>query len=221
MQTDEQKGDQDMSAKAIAVMVSGRGSNLKVILDAVAAGTCPVDVKLVISDKADAPALAIASAAGVPVVVALNPKDYPDRASFDAACADLIDQQHCQWIVLAGYMRILSAFFVRRFRGRVINIHPAILPAFPGAKAVEDALDYGVKVAGCTVHLVDEVLDGGAILAQCVVPVHDDDTRDALHARIQVEEHRIYPATLKRMVDEGFSISGRTVIWNHPAKSGA
>jgi len=207
-----------MSSKAIAVMVSGRGSNLKVMLDAVDAGTCPVEVRVVISDKADAPALDIATTAGVPAVVALNPKDYPDRARFDAACADLIDQHNCQWIVLAGYMRILSSFFVRRFRGRIINIHPAILPAFPGAKAVEDALGYGVKVSGCTVHLVDEVLDGGAILAQAVVPVLDDDTPDSLHARIQIEEHSIYPSTLKRMVEFGFSMQGRTVIWNNSQK---
>ncbi len=195
-------------------MVSGRGSNLAVILEAVAVGTCPVDVQLVISNKADAPALNIARQAGVPHVVYLNPKDYEERASFDAACADLIDKHACQWIVLAGYMRILSSFFVRRFVGRIINIHPAILPAFPGAHAVEDALTYGVKVSGCTVHLVDEVLDGGPVLAQAVVPVHDDDTRDSLHARIQKEEHRIYPATLKRMVECGFTIVGRKVVWN-------
>jgi len=203
-----------MQAKTIAVMVSGRGTNLKVILESIAAGNCPVKVRLVISDKHDAAALDIARQAGVPHVVYLNPKDYQDRAHFDAACADLIDQHTCQWIVLAGYMRILSSFFVRRFPRRIINIHPAILPAFPGAKAVEDALDYGVKASGCTVHLVDEVLDGGAILAQAVVPVFDHDTRDSLHARIQKEEHQLYPATLARMVEQGFRIEGRKVVWS-------
>jgi len=203
-----------MNSKAIAVMASGRGSNLKVILEAVAAGECPVDVQLVISDKADAAALEIARASGVPNIAHLNPKSYQDRAQFDAACADLIDHHACQWIVLAGYMRILSSSFVRRFRGRIINIHPAILPAFPGAHAVEDAVNYGVTVSGCTVHLVDEVLDGGPILAQAVVPVLCDDTRDSLHARIQAEEHKIYPATLKRMIEQGFHIHGRKVIWN-------
>ena len=202
-----------MSDNAIAVMASGKGSNLRVILDAVATGTCPVDVKLVISDKADAQALEIARAAGVPQVQHLNPGDYADRASFDADCAEAIDSAGCRWIVLAGYMRILSAPFVRRFRGRIINIHPAILPAFPGAKAVEDALAHGVKLSGCTVHLVDEVLDGGPILAQAVVPVHDDDTRESLHARIQAEEHRLYPETLARMVNSGFDLDGRRVIW--------
>ena len=202
-----------MNSKAVAVMASGRGTNLKVILEAVKAGDCPVDVRLVIADKADAQALDIARAAGVPHVIHVNPKDYSGREQFDAECADLLDKHGCQWIVLAGYMRILSSAFVRRFRGRIINIHPSILPAFAGAKAVEDALEYGVKASGCTVHLVNEVLDGGEILAQAIVPVFDDDTRDSLHARIQIEEHKIYPATLKRMVEEGFIIQGRRVIW--------
>jgi phosphoribosylglycinamide formyltransferase-1 len=202
-----------MKANAIAVMASGRGTNLKVILDAVKAGTCPVDVRLVISDKAEAPALAIATEAGVPAVVHLDPKAYADRAHFDAACADLIDGHDCRWIVLAGYMRILSAEFVRRFRGRIVNIHPSLLPAFPGAHAVEEALRHGVRISGCTVHLVDEVLDGGPILAQAAVPVLDGDSRESLHARIQVEEHELYPATLSRMVSEGFRIDGRRVVW--------
>jgi len=202
------------SKKAVAVMASGRGSNLKVILESVAAGECPVDIRLVISDKEHAAALSIARDAGVPHVIYLNPKDYQDRAQFDAACADLIDHYGCQWIVLAGYMRILSSFFVRRFPQRIINIHPSILPAFAGAKAVEDALSYGVKLSGCTVHLVDEVLDGGSILAQAVVPVLDHDTRDSLHARIQEEEHKLYPSTLRRMVEQGFEIDGRRIIWS-------
>ena len=202
-----------MSINAITVMASGKGSNLRVILDAVAAGTCPVEVRLVISDRADAEALDIARAAGVAEVLYINPKDYSDRAAFDAACAEAIDAAACRWIVLAGYMRIFSSSFVQRFRGRIINVHPSILPAFPGAKAVEDAIAYGVKVSGCTIHLVDEVLDGGPILAQTVVPVFDGDTRDSLHARIQKEEHKLYPATLKRMVEEGFSVNGRRVIW--------
>lgn len=201
-----------MNAKAIAVMASGRGTNLEVILEAVKNGSCPVEVRLVISDKAHAPALEIARAAGVEAVH-LDPKAYADRAHYDAACADAIDRHDCRWIVLAGYMRILSAEFVRRFAGRIVNIHPSILPAFPGAHAVEDALGHGVRVSGCTVHLVDEVLDGGPILAQAAVPVLDGDTRESLHARIQAEEHRLYPATLARMATEGFRLDGRRVVW--------
>ncbi|HKI59499.1 MAG TPA: phosphoribosylglycinamide formyltransferase [Mariprofundaceae bacterium] len=202
-----------MNSKTVAVMASGRGSNLKVILESVACGECPVEVKLVISDKGDAEALRIAREAGVPHVIHINPKKFENREQFDAECADLLDKHGCQWIVLAGYMRILSSSFVRRFRGRIINIHPSLLPSFVGAKAVEDALEYGVKVSGCTVHLVDEVLDGGAILAQSVVPVLDHDSRESLHARIQIEEHKLYPATLARMANEGFDIVGRKVVW--------
>jgi len=202
-----------MKTATIAVMASGKGTNLNVILQAVAAGTCPVHVALVICDKPDAQALAVARAAGVPQVLHINPRAFTDRAAFDAACASAIDAAGCQWIVLAGYMRILSSAFVQHFAGRVINIHPALLPSFTGADGVREALEYGVKVSGCTVHLVDEVLDGGPILTQAVVPVLDADTRESLHARIQAEEHQLYPATLKRIVEEGFKISGRTVIW--------
>lgn len=198
----------------IAVMASGRGTNLKVILEAAAAGECPVHVALVISDKAGAAALDIARAAGVPAVLHIEPKDYGDRAAFDAACAAHIEQAECEWIVLAGYMRILSSAFVQRFRNKIVNIHPALLPAFPGADGVRDALQYGVKISGCTVHLVDEVLDGGPILGQAAVPVLDDDTRASLHARIQEEEHRLYPAMLKRLVEQGFRLEGRRVVWH-------
>lgn len=205
-----------MNRPAIAIFASGRGTNLEVILNAAANGRCPVDVRLVISDRANAEALNIARRNRVAHVLHIDPKRFESREAFDAECANHLDRLDIRWIVLAGYMRILSAPFVRRFRGRIINIHPSILPAFTGAHAIEDALDYGVKVTGCSVHLVDEVLDGGPILAQAVVAVEDDDDRDSLHARIQREEHRIYPETLRRMVECGFSIEGRRVIWNRP-----
>lgn len=207
-----------MNKHAIAVMASGKGSNLEVILQESAAGRCPVDVKLVISDRKEAKALEIARLAGVHTVLHINPRDYANRAAYDQACADAIADANCQWIVLAGYMRILSSTFVTRFSGKIINIHPSILPAFPGGKAVEDALNHGVKVAGCTVHLVDEVLDGGAILAQATVPVENHDTQEKLHARIQEQEHQLYPGTLTRMVRDGFHIEGRRAIWHdHPS----
>jgi len=202
-----------MSMNRIAVMVSGKGSNLEAILQAAERGECPVDVRLVISDKADAPALKIARNASAADVRFLNPKDYADRAAFDAACAEAIELAGCQWVVLAGYMRILSGKFIARFRNRIINIHPALLPSFAGAHAVRDALAYGVKITGVTVHLADEVPDGGPILAQTPVPVRDDDTEEFLHNRIHVEEHKLYPATLTRMIEEGFSIEGRRVVW--------
>lgn len=204
-----------MSAKAIAVMASGHGTNLKMILDSVQAGKCPVDVQLVISDKATAPVLEIARSAGVSRVVHMDPKAYSDRVQYDAACAKLIESCGCYWVVLAGYMRILSDEFVQHFHERIVNIHPSLLPAFPGANAVEEALKHGVKVSGCTVHLVNEKLDGGPILAQATVVVRDDDTRDSLHERIQSEEHRLYPYILARLVNEGFRVNGRRVTWGN------
>ncbi|HXH72002.1 MAG TPA: phosphoribosylglycinamide formyltransferase [Mariprofundaceae bacterium] len=202
-----------MKQPRIAVLASGKGSNLQAILEAVRKGECPVEVALVLSDRAEAGALQIARDAGVASVVALDPKAYPDRAAFDMACGDAIEAVGCEWVVLAGYMRILSGAFIARFHNRIINIHPSLLPSFIGAHAVRDALAYGVKVTGASVHLVNEVLDGGPILAQAVVPVHDDDSEEALHQRIHEAEHRLYPATISRMVREGFAIEGRRVIW--------
>jgi len=202
-----------VNAKAIVIMASGRGSNLKAILDAAARGDCPVDVRLVLADRADAPALKVAADGGVANTLFLNPKNYADRAAFDAACAKAIEQAGCRWVVLAGYMRILSGEFVARFRNRIINIHPALLPSFPGAHAVRDTLQHGVKVTGVTVHLVNEVLDGGPILAQAQVEVRDDDDEATLHNRIHAVEHRLYPETLRRMIEKGFTIEGRRVMW--------
>jgi len=197
----------------IAVMVSGKGSNLKVMLDAIAAGCCPVRIQVVIANRVDAQGLQVARSAGVPQVLFLDPKSYVDRVDFDMACASVIEKLHCQWVVLAGYMRILSADFVQRFAGRIINIHPALLPAFPGAHGVEDALHHGVKVSGCTVHLVDDKLDDGPILGQAAVEVYDDDDSESLRARIQQQEHQLYPQVLAKLVREGFDLEGRRVIW--------
>ncbi len=202
------------SANRVAVMASGQGSNLQAILTAVKAGQCPADVRLVLSDKAQAGALAIARAAAVPRVAHLEPAAYADREAFDRACMRMIEEEDCHWIVLAGYMRILSDAFVQHFAGRIVNIHPALLPAFPGADGVGDALAYGVKITGCTVHLVDEVLDGGPVLAQAAIPVLDDDDRQSLLQRMHEAEHRLYPQTLSRLINEGFSLQGRRVIWN-------
>ncbi|MBF0281588.1 MAG: phosphoribosylglycinamide formyltransferase [Zetaproteobacteria bacterium] len=203
-----------MSAN-IAVMASGRGSNLQVLLDSISSGNCPACVKLVISDKENAPALDIANREGVEKSLFVNPKSYCNREEFDMACANFIEESQCEWIILAGYMRILSSKFVQRFHGKILNIHPSLLPSFIGATAIQDALTYGVKVSGCTVHLVDDVLDGGPILAQAVVPVYDDDCVESLHARIQIEEHRLYPEVVTRILKQGFSLCGRRVVW-HP-----
>ena len=202
-----------MAELAVAVFASGKGSNLRAILEAARAGTCPVDVRLVLSDKEHAGALAIARAFGVPRIIHLSPKEYASREDFDRVCAKEVEQAGAQWIVLAGYMRILSPWFVQRFRWRIVNIHPALLPAFPGAHAVRDALAYGVKITGVTVHLVDEGVDTGPILAQEACPVHEDDTEETLHMRLHAIEHQLYPAVLARIAREGFRLEGRRARW--------
>ncbi|MDQ6961526.1 MAG: phosphoribosylglycinamide formyltransferase [Mariprofundaceae bacterium] len=199
---------------AIAVMASGKGSNLQAILAAITAEECAIKIELVISDCADATALDIARQAGVAHVLHLAPSDYPDRQTFDAACAQKIQSLHCEWVILAGYMRILSREFVQIFPEKIINIHPSLLPAFSGAHAVRDALNYGVKITGCTVHLVEEELDSGPILAQTIVPVFDDDDEESLHQRIHQGEHILYPQVLSRIAQNGFTRNGRHIVWN-------
>ncbi len=184
----------------IAVMASGKGSNLAVILNAIEKGECAADVEVVICDKPNAGALAIAQDAGVPHVLFMNPKEYNSREAFDVACAEVIQKAGCQLIVLAGYMRILSPAFIQMFPEQIINIHPSLLPAFKGADAVGDALKAGVKVSGCTVHMVSEELDSGKILAQACVPVLEDDDWHSLHARIQEQEHKLYPQVVHQLV---------------------
>jgi len=194
----------------IAVLASGKGSNLEAILNAAQQGDCPVDVRVVISDKEGAGALAIARTADVPEVLHLDPKNYPNRELFDDACADAIEAAGCYWVVLAGYMRILSDAFIARFPQRIINIHPSLLPAFSGADGVGDALRYGVKVTGCTVHLVNEVLDGGPILGQQAVSVYNNDNRERLLERMHEAEHELYPEVLKYLVKRTLVIEERT-----------
>ncbi len=184
----------------IAVMASGKGSNLAVILNAIEKGECAADVAVVICDKPNAGALTIAQDAGVPYVLFMNPKEYNNREAYDMACAEVIQKAGCQLIVLAGYMRILSPAFIQMFPEQIINIHPSLLPSFKGADAVGDALRAGVKVSGCTVHMVSEELDSGKILAQACVPVLEDDDWHSLHARIQEQEHKIYPQAVHQLV---------------------
>ncbi|MBI2218099.1 MAG: phosphoribosylglycinamide formyltransferase [Candidatus Rokubacteria bacterium] len=194
---------------AVAVLASGRGSNLRAILDA-ARGDFPARVVLVVSDRDHALALQHAERAGVRAVC-LDPKGFPDRAAFDAALGDLVDAAGARLVCLAGYMRLLGRAFVRRFEGRIMNIHPALLPAFPGLHAQRQALDYGVKIAGATVHFVDEGVDTGPIILQSSVPVLDDDTEEALSNRILVEEHRLYPEAIRLFALARLTIDGRRV----------
>jgi phosphoribosylglycinamide formyltransferase-1 len=179
----------------LGVLVSGRGSNLGAILDAIADQKLEARVRIVISNHADAPALGRADQVGVPTRV-ISHRDYPTREAFDQALVDALRAAGVEWVVLAGFMRVLTPVFLRAFPGRVINIHPALLPAFPGTHAQRQALDYGVKISGCTVHLVDEGVDTGPIIGQRVVPVLDDDDEERLSARILEREHQLLTRVL-------------------------
>jgi phosphoribosylglycinamide formyltransferase-1 len=198
------------SPLVLGVLASGRGSNLQAILEAIAAGRCPARVAVVVSDRKDALALERARQAGVRAVH-LDPRAYPDRAAFDDAVARVLDDHGVELVCLAGYMRILSGEFVRRYRHRILNVHPALLPAFPGLHAQRHALEHGVKVAGATVHFIDEGVDTGPIVLQAAVPVLDNDTEATLAARILVEEHRLYPEAIRLYAEGRLELTGRRV----------
>lgn len=192
----------------IAVLISGSGSNLRRILDEQSQRAYRVSV--VIADR-DAPGLRHAQAFGVPIeVVAWN----GDRDSFTKRVCDRIDSHGCQWVVLAGFMRVLAPVAVERFPNRIINIHPSLLPAFPGAHAVEAALSAGVKESGVTVHFVVEQVDAGPIIAQRAVPVLEGDNQDTLHARIQVEEHDLYPKVIHALAQGDITVNDKEVKWS-------
>ncbi len=182
----------------VVVLVSGRGSNLRAICNAIDAGTCDAGIVGVVSDRKKAAALEFAEKRGIPTrVVSLRRGD--DRDSWNESLADEVAALKPDLIVLAGFMRVLGAPLLERFPGRIINVHPALLPSFPGHSGPQDALDRHVRISGCTVHIVDAGVDTGPILAQAAVPVLADDTADTLHARIQVQEHRLLPRVIHQI----------------------
>lgn len=187
--------------KRFAVLASGRGSNLGALIDAVASPDFPGKICVVGSNKPKAPALDIATSHGIPTAV-LSHKGFERRRDFDAALAKLLATYRPDWILLAGFMRVLTPTFLEAFGGRVLNIHPSLLPAFPGLHAQRQALEAGVSEAGCTVHVVDKGTDTGPILAQAAVPVLPNDTEESLSARILAAEHQLFPTAL-RWVAEG------------------
>jgi phosphoribosylglycinamide formyltransferase-1 len=194
-----------------AVLVSGRGSNLQALLDAAAEGQlAPAEIALVVSNRPGVEALDRARAAGVPAVV-VDHKAFESREAFESAMLAALGAHRVEAIVLAGFMRILTAGFVERFAERMINTHPSLLPAFPGVKAPQQAIDHGVKVAGCTVHFVDTGVDTGAIIAQAAVEVLPDDTAQTLHARIQALEHRLLPNAARDLAAGLLVCEGRRV----------
>jgi phosphoribosylglycinamide formyltransferase 1 len=208
-------GEAVADAKRVVVLVSGHGSNLQALLDAAGPGS-GLAVVLVAADRADAFGLERARRAGVDTAV-VRPADHPDRAAFDLALRDLVAAARPDVVCLAGFMRILGPGFVRAFPDRIVNTHPSLLPAFRGAHAVRDALAYGVKVTGCTVHLVDEEVDHGPVLFQAAVPVADGDDEDRLHERIKAEEHRLLPAAVRLLAEGRVRVEGRRARILEPA----
>jgi len=201
---------------SLGVLVSGSGTNLQSILDAVASGSIDVDVKLVISNRPKALGLQRARDAGVPARVVSHRK-YKEREVFEQQLIDALREHGVQWVALAGFMRLLTPLFLGAFDGRVINIHPALLPSFPGVHAQKQALDYGVKVAGCTIHFVDQGTDTGPIIAQAAVPVLSDDTEESLGQRILQQEHQLYPRVLQLLAEGMVQRQGRRVLIRDPS----
>ncbi|HSO52107.1 MAG TPA: phosphoribosylglycinamide formyltransferase [Actinomycetes bacterium] len=194
--------------KRVVVLVSGHGSNLQALLDAAAERGSGMTVVLVGADRPGAFGLERARRAGVDTAV-VRPADHPDRPSFDLALRDLVAAARPDVVCLAGFMRILGPAFVGAFPDRILNTHPSLLPAFRGAHAVRDALAYGVKVSGCTVHLVDEQVDHGPVLFQAAVPVEPGDDEDRLHGRIKQEEHRLLPLAVRLVAEGRVRVDGR------------
>lgn len=196
---------------SLGVLASGNGSNLQAIIDNCRAGRIDAEVRVVVSDNKGAFALKRAEEAGIPSVVCLR-KDHPSRDGFEGAIIETLRFYGIDLVCLAGYMRIISPRFLKAFPRRIINIHPALLPSFPGLHAQKQALDHGVKISGCTVHLVDEGTDTGPIIIQAAVPVEEGDTEETLAARILKEEHRIYSEAIQLFAEGRLDIRGRSVV---------
>lgn len=194
----------------LGILISGRGSNFLAIADAIAQGRLEAEIAVVISNRAEAPGLERASERGLNAVALVSAGQ--DRETYDRRLIEELQRSRVDLVCLAGYMRILSGHFLRAFPHRILNIHPSLLPAFPGLDAQHQALEHGVKFSGCTVHFVDEGLDSGPIIKQAVVPVLDGDTAESLAARILKEEHRIYSEAIALVLSGRYRIQGRRVL---------
>lgn len=195
----------------IAVLCSGSGTNLQAIIDKVVSGYINAKIALVLSDKKDAFALERAKKAGIETVV-LDPKDYKTREEFDKEVIRNLKKRNVELVVLAGFMRLLSPYFIAEYKNRIMNVHPALLPSFKGSHGIKDALDHGVKVTGVTVHFVDEHLDNGPIILQRCVEIKSGDTEESLLERVHKEEHKIYPEAVKLFAEGRLKIEGRRVV---------
>ncbi len=199
-----------MAKEILGVLCSGRGTNLQSILAAVDSGQIPAPVGVVLTDKPDAKALERAEKAGIPHFC-VDRKQYAGKQAFEEALVEKLRAHGVTLVILAGFMRILSPYFVHEFSGRILNIHPSLLPSFGGAHAHRDVLAYGVKVSGCTIHFVDEGMDSGPIILQTAVPVLDDDDEDTLAARVLEQEHKLYPRAIELFLNGKLNIEGRKV----------
>jgi phosphoribosylglycinamide formyltransferase 1 len=195
----------------IAVLISGSGTNLQAIIDAIEAQRLDAKIQLVLSNRAGAYGLVRAKNHGIPVEV-LDHKLFPSREAFDQAVVDILRAYDVELAVLAGFMRLLSPVFVSAYSNRIMNIHPALLPAFPGLHVQKKAVEHGVRFSGCTVHFVNEACDEGPIIIQAVVPVFPDDTEESLAARILAQEHRIYPRAIQLYSEGRLRVEGRKVL---------
>jgi len=197
--------------RRLAVLISGRGSNLQSIIDAITRGALDATIAVVVSNRADAAGLVRARDAGIETLV-VSPRDYAGRDAYDAALAEILRSRQVGLVCLAGFMRLVGKPLLDVFPNRILNIHPSLLPAFPGLDAQRQAIEHGVRISGATVHLVTAELDGGPIILQSCLPVRDHDTAETLAARILIEEHRIYPEAIRIVFDEKWTVAGRRFV---------
>ncbi|MCS6925933.1 MAG: phosphoribosylglycinamide formyltransferase [Candidatus Binatia bacterium] len=202
----------------LGVLISGSGTNLQAIIDRIAQGTLDAEIRMVISNRSDAYGLTRAQRHHLPTLV-ISHKDFPSREAFEAELVTALQAAGVELVILAGFLRVLSPFFIRAFPQRILNIHPSLLPAFPGLHAQRRALESGVRITGATVHFVDEEVDHGPIIIQAAVPVYPDDTEDTLSARIRVQEHRIYPLAIQLFAEGRLEVRANRVIVHHEQRS--
>ena len=198
-------------SRRLGILISGRGSNLQSIIDAIRRGELDAEIAVVVSNRAEAAGLMRAREAGLQTACLLQ-KDYASRELYDAAVAQVLRANRVDLVCRAGFMRLVGEPLLRAFPDRILNIHPSLLPSFPGLDAQRQALEYGVKMSGATVHLVNAELDGGAVVLQAAVPVLDTDTVESLSARILVEEHRLYPRAIGLVLEANWSLAGRRFV---------
>jgi phosphoribosylglycinamide formyltransferase-1 len=199
--------------RRLGILISGRGSNMLAIGEAIAAGQLDATIAVVVSSRPGAPGLERAAAGGIPTAI-VAPKDHATREACDRAIVEILRAHDVELVCLAGYMRLITPAFVEVFPNAILNVHPSLLPAFPGLDAQHQAWEHGVTVSGATVHFVTAELDAGPIVMQAAVRVEESDTAETLSARILVEEHRIYPAAIARVLAGGWRIEGRRVVWS-------